>query len=119
LDIKQWLESIGSAIDSLDADKFAEFLCDDCIFKFGNQPEVNGKLKTRDYVAAFFGLIKGSSHKVIEFWEKGNSIVWQGEVIYTRTDDRKVTVGFVNIFRMRENLIKDYLIYIDNAPLFE
>ena len=115
---KQWLESIGRAIDSLDADKFVEFLTEDSVFRFGNQPDVNGKTQVRDYVAGFFGMIGGSEHKVLDFWEKENTVVWQGEVIYTRLDRKKVTVNFVNIFNMQGHLIKDYLIYIDNSPLF-
>lgn len=118
MEIRKWLESIGSTIDSMDADKFASFLTDDCTFRFGNQQPVEGKLATRDYVAAFFKMIGGSKHKVINYWKSDNSIVWQGEVLYTRLDGKQVTVNFVNVFYMNGNLIKDYLIYIDNAPLF-
>ena len=116
---KTWLEDIGKSIDSLDANKFVGFLTDDCFFKFGNQPGVQGKETTRDYVAAFFKIIAGAEHKVVDFWEKDNSVVWQGEVLYTRLDGKKVKVDFTNIFHMNSELIKDYLIYIDNSPLFE
>jgi ketosteroid isomerase-like protein len=118
VEIKKWLESIGNSIDSMDADNFAQFLTDDCIFRFGNQPDVNGKTAIRDYVAEFFQMIGGSKHKVIDYWTRDNTIVWQGEVLYTRLDGKKVSVNFVNIFHMEVNLIKDYLIYIDNTPLF-
>jgi len=118
LKVKEWLESIGKAIDSGSADKFVEFLTDDCIFRFGNQPEVIGKTATRDYVAAFFKMIGGSKHKVVDFWTGDNSVVWQGEVLYTRLDEKQVNVNFTNIFRMNGNLIQEYLIYIDNTPLF-
>jgi len=115
---KEWLESIGKSIDSLDADRFAEFLSDDCTFRFGNQPEVIGKKDVRDYVDAFFKMIGGCEHKVIDYWTREDSVVWQGEVLYTRLDGKKVNVYFTNIFKMQGNLIKDYLIYIDNTPLF-
>ena len=118
MEIKNWLESIGKSIDSLSADKFVEFLTDDCIFRFGNQPDVKGKIQTRNYVAGFFKMIGGSEHKVIDFWTREDSVVWQGEVLYTRLDGKKVTVQFANIFKMDGNLIKDYIIYIDNTPLF-
>jgi hypothetical protein len=118
LEIKKWLESIGNSIDSMNADNFVQFLTEDCTFRFGNQPDVIGKTETRNYVAEFFKMIGGSKHKVVDFWQKDNSVVWQGEVQYTRLDGKKVTVNFVNVFHLRENLIKDYLIYIDNTPLF-
>jgi ketosteroid isomerase-like protein len=119
MNIKQWLESIGKDIDSMDSDRFVRHLTDDCIFRFGNQPEVKGKSATRDYVAGFFKMIGGCEHRIINFWTGKNSVVWQGEVIYTRLDGKKVTVNFVNVFYLQEELIKEYLIYIDNAPLFE
>jgi hypothetical protein len=119
LETRKWLESIGKSIDSLDADRFAEFLTDDCLFRFGNQPDVTGKIPTRDYVAAFFKMIGGCEHSVIDFWTKENSVVWQGEVLYTRLDGKKVNVRFTNIFALKDNLIREYLIYIDNTPLFE
>ena len=118
MEIKNWLESIGNSIDSMDADKFVQFLTDDCIFRFGNQPDVNGKNATRDYVQAFFKMIAGCKHSVLDFWESKNSIVWQGDVLYTRLDGKQVNINFVNILYLKDNLIKDYLIYIDNTPLF-
>lgn len=118
MNTKEWLETIGKSIDSLNAEKFAEFLTDDCTFRFGNQPDVNGKKAVTDYVAAFFKMIGGCEHKVIDFWTGKDSVVWQGEVLYTRLDGKKVNVGFTNIFRMNGKHIKDYLIYIDNTPLF-
>jgi ketosteroid isomerase-like protein len=118
VETRKWLESIGKSIDSLDADKFIQFLTDDCTFRFGNQPEVNGKTATRDYVAAFFKMIGGSRHKVIDFWNREDSVVWQGEVVYTRLDGKQVNLNFVNILKMNGELIKNYLIYIDNTPLF-
>jgi hypothetical protein len=118
LEIKRWLESIGNSIDSMNAEKFVRFLTDDCIFRFGNQPEVYGKTNTKNYVAGFFKMIGGSKHKVVDFWTRDKTIVWQGEVEYTRLDGKKVSVNFVNIFKMNDDLIKDYLIYIDNTPLF-
>jgi hypothetical protein len=93
-------------------------LTEDSIFLFGNQEAVRGKQAIRDYVAEFFKMIKASEHKVLDFWEGENSIVWQGEVTYTRLDEKKVTINFVNVFYMSGDLIKDYLIYIDNSPLF-
>lgn len=118
METRQWLESIGKAIDKSDADEFAKYLSEDSRFRFGNQEAVRGKQPIHDYVAQFFTMIKASEHKVLNFWEDENSIVWQGEVTYTRLDEKKVTIDFVNVFNMSGGLIKDYLIYIDNSPLF-
>ena len=115
---KQWLEEIGKVIDSKDAEKFASYITENGTFKFGNNDAVIGRKPISDYVAAFFTMIKSSEHKVVNFWDTGDNIIWQGEVLYTRLDEKKVNVIFTNIFYMNGSLIDKYLIYIDNTPLF-
>ncbi len=118
-DTKRWLEKIGKTIDAKDGAAFAEFLTEDGNFRFGNQPAVKGRKEIADYVNAFFTMHKGSSHEIVNCWNDVKSVIWQGKVTYTRMDNRKVDVNFTNIFYMSGDLISDYLIYIDNTPLFE
>lgn len=118
MDRKEWLEKIGDIIDAKDSSGFSNLLTEDGIFKFGNADEVKGRRNVEEYVAAFFNMIKGSQHKVVNFWEQGDSVIWQGEVLYTRLDGKQVNVNFCNIFYMKDDLIEKYLIYIDNTPLF-
>jgi hypothetical protein len=118
MDTKAWLEKIGHTIDAKDSEGFASFMTEGGIFRFGNQPDVVGRKATADYVAAFFGMIKSSKHEIVNIIEEKNVIVWQGKVTYTRLDERIVPVNFCNIFYMKDGLIDQYLIYIDNAPLF-
>ena len=112
------ITGLFQAIDSMDADKFVTFLTEDAQFKFGNNPKVVGKEAVKKAVKDFFSSINGLSHKVINTWSHPDTVICQGEVTYTRKDDSKVTIPFVNIFGMKENLVKDYWIYIDVAPLF-
>lgn len=118
MDRKAWIEKLGKTIDAKDSEGFANFLTEDGIFRFGNQPEVRGRQATRDYVARFFTMIKSSQHEIINLLEKDDKIIWQGRVTYTRLDANKVTVNFCNIFYMKKDMIDQYLIYIDNTPLF-
>jgi len=118
MDRKEWLEKIGNIIDVKDSTGFANLLTEDGIFKFGNADEVKGRKNVAEYVAAFFTMIKGSKHKVVKFWEQGDNVIWQGEVLYTRLDGKQVNVNFCNIFYMKDDLIDKYLIFIDNTPLF-
>lgn len=115
---RKLIEEISKAIDAKDAKKFSEFITEDGIFRFGNAEDVKGRKQIEDYVAAFFKMIKGSSHKIVNLWDTGDRIIWQGEVEYKRLDEKEVTVKFVNIFHMEGDMISDYLIYIDNTPLF-
>lgn len=117
-DTRNWIESISRSIDAKDAKGFSEFITENGSFRFGNQPEVTGRKAIEDYVAAFFTMIGSSSHEIINVWDNGEHIIWEGKVNYTRLDGGKVPVNFTNIFYMNGRLIDKYNIYIDNTPLF-
>ena len=112
------ITGLFQAIDSMDADKFVAFLTEDAKFKFGNTPTVVGKEAIKKTVEEFFSSINGLSHKIINMWVHPDAVICQGEVAYTRKDDGKVTIPFVNIFGIKENLVKDYQIYVDISPLY-
>lgn len=118
MDTKSFLENIGKTIDAKDAVAFAEFITEDGQFRFGNYPPAQGRENITKAVADFFNTIQSSQHTLVKYWKDDNSIVWQGQVLYTRLDGNKVTVNFVNIFNLAGDKIKDYLIYIDNTPLY-
>lgn len=115
---KAWLEEIGKSIDSKDAIGFSEYITEGGSFRFGNQPEVTGRKAIEDYVTAFFGMIGSSKHEIVNHWDNGDHVIWEGKVTYTRLDGKVVPVNFTNIFYMNGDLIEKYNIYIDNTPLF-
>ena len=118
LEIKQKIHELFRSIDEMNSDKFAAFLTDDAQFRFGNAPAVHGKSAVREAVAGFFGTIKGISHKNIGLWVHPETVVYEGEVTYTRHDGSMLTVPFINKFGMVGDKIKDYFIYIDITPLY-
>lgn len=118
MDRKAWIKKIGETIDAKDSDGFANYFTEDGIFRFGNQPAVQGKKAVSDYVAQFFTMLQSSEHEIINFWEQADTIIWQGRVTYTRLDTNKVTIDFCNILNMKDDLIDQYLVYTDNTPLF-
>ncbi len=118
MDRKTWIKKLGETIDAKDSDGFANYLTEDGIFRFGNQPDIQGRKAVSNYVAQFFAMIQSSEHETINVWEIDNTIIWQGRVTYTRLDAKKVAIDFCNIFNMKDSLIDQYLIYIDTTPLF-
>lgn len=102
----------------MDSDNFAQFLTDDATFQFGNAQPVKGKRNVRDAVAAFFSSINGIGHKLLGTWQIDDFVFVQGEVSYTRKDDKVVTVPFLNLFKMNGPLVSQYMIYIDVSPLY-
>jgi ketosteroid isomerase-like protein len=118
MDIKEKIIELFKTIDKMDSDRFVTFLTEDAGFRFGNAPVVKGKHAIRDAVAGFFGTIKGISHKTLNLWIHPESVIYEGEVTYTRHDGSKLTLPFMNKFGMKGNFIKDYFIYIDINPLY-
>jgi ketosteroid isomerase-like protein len=106
------------SVDARDAEKFVSHLTDDATFKFANGEAVRGREHVKQAVAGFFGTINGLSHRLIETVEGNGNIVMRGEVTYTRKDDSQLTVPFVNFFKMKGELIKDYLVYVDASQLY-
>jgi ketosteroid isomerase-like protein len=107
-----------AAIDSEDSDAFVAFLTDDAVFRYGSWEPVVGRENVRLAVAGFFQTIKALRHNVLNTWQVGDVIFSQGEVTYTRLDEKQVTVPFLNLFKMQGDLIQEYSIYIDPTPLF-
>jgi ketosteroid isomerase-like protein len=113
-----WIKRLFSSVDNIDTEAFLSFLEDDALFRFGNEQVVSGKEAICKTLEEFFASIKGLRHEILETWFEAGTVICQGEVTYTRTDDSDIMIPFVNIFRMQGNRIREYLIYIDIKPLY-
>ena len=105
-------------IDSMEPDRFAAHLADDVTFRFGNADAVRGRDAVRDVWAGFCETVDGVSHSVVEQFESGDAVIAESDVTYTKKDGAKVTVPVVTIYRSGGELIDDYRVFIDLAPLF-
>ena len=105
-------------IDSMQADRFAQHLSSDATMRFGNAPVVRGRDAIRDAWASFCETLDGVRHDVVEQWDAGDATIVEASVTYTRKDQSVVTVPVVTIYRAEGELIDDYRIFIDLAPLF-
>ncbi len=106
-------------IDSMDPDRYARHLSEDVVMRFGNGDPTIGRVAVRDAWAGFCADLHGVSHDMVERWDVGTATIVEARVTYTRADDTKVTVPVVTIYRSSGDLIDDYRIFIDLAPLFE
>ncbi len=113
-----WLDALFRKIDEMDVEGFLSFLTPDAHFRLGNAPVVHGKKAIGEAVQRFFSTIKKSDHRLLDTWAERDAMICQGEVTYTRKDNSQVTLPFVNIFRMVDARIDQYLIYVDIAPLY-
>lgn len=102
----------------MEPEAFARHLADDVRFTFGNAETVVGRDAVRDVWAGFCEGIAGVHHDVIEQFEQGAATIVESTVTYTRTDASTVTLPVVTIYRGAGELIEDYRIFMDVAPLF-
>lgn len=116
-DATPWLRQLFAAIDAKDTQRFVGFLAEDATFRLGNQPAVRGRAAIGAAVQGFFGSIKACRHEVAGSWTHPDSVVCHGQVTYTRADDTRVTVPFANVMTIRGELVSEYLIFVDVAPL--
>ena len=105
-------------IDSMDPDAFVAHLADDVSFKFGNSDPVIGREAVRDTWAGFCDGIAGVSHEIVEQWNEEAATIVESTVTYTRKDQSTISLPVVTIYRGDGELIEDYRIFMDVAPLF-
>ena len=105
-------------IDAFDPDKFVAHLTPDAKFRFANADSVTGRAAVREAVAGFFATIDGLTHHLRNVWEFGDTVVTQIDVEYRRKDGKTVTVPNADILVYDGDLVRDWQIYIDLAPVF-
>lgn len=118
MDNPTFVRRVFDSVDTKDTETFISFFEEDTQFRFGSAPVVTGKEAIHNAVDGFFASIKGLRHEIFETWSDAGTIICQGQATYTRTNDSKVTLPFVTIWRMRGERIREYLIYIDIQPLY-
>ena len=106
-------------IDTLDADRWAAYLADDAVLRFGNGDPVQGRDACRDALAGFWDTIEGVHHDLVEQWETDSATIVEVRITYTLPGGREVTVPGVTVYRTDDDdLIDDYRVYVDLAPLY-
>src|SRR4051794_29966101 len=111
-------DTLFADIDSMEPERFAQHLSHDVVMTFGNGGPVVGRDVVRDAWAGFCADLRGVSHELVEQWSQGPATIVEARVTYTRADGSRVTVPVVTIYRAAGELIDDYRIFIDLAPLF-
>ena len=112
------IAAIFADIDAFDPDKFVAHLTPDVKFRFANADPVTGRAAVREAVAGFFSAIDGLTHHVLNVYESGGTVIAQIDVEYRRKDGKTVTVPNADILVYDGEMVRDWQIYIDLAPVF-
>ena len=106
-------------IDSMEPDAFAAHLADDVRFRFGNADPVDRPRRRPRHLGR---LLRGDRRRPprasIEQCEHGAATIVESTVTYTRKDGSTISLPVVTIYRGEGELIDDYRIFMDVAPLF-
>jgi ketosteroid isomerase-like protein len=105
-------------IDAFDPDLFVRNLTPDAVFRFANAEPIIGREAIRETVAGVFSTIDGLKHNIKNIWEVGDTTIVQIDVEYRRKDGKSVTVPNADILVYDGDLVRDWQIYIDIAPVY-
>ncbi len=109
---------IFADIDGFDPDKFVTHLTPDARFRFANADAVTGRDAVKEAVGGFFSSIDGLKHHIKGSWDSGDTTIVHIDVEYLRKDGQSVTVPNADILVFDGDLVKDWQIFIDIAPVY-
>lgn len=110
---------IFATIDRFVPDDFVAHLTEDVVFRFGNADPAVGRDAVRDAVAGFFSSIAGLTHHIQDVWEvEADTTVVRIDVEYRRQDGLTVYTPNLDVLRWRGDLVADWQIVIDVAPVY-
>src|ERR1022692_584112 len=87
-------------------------------FRFANADPVIGREAVKEAVAGFFATIGGLTHHIKNVWEFGDTVIVQIDVEYLRKDGKTVITPNADILIYDGDLVRDWQIYIDVAPVY-
>jgi len=107
------------AVDNGDHDTIAALTTKDVHFRFGNAEPTYTQSELVTAAGSFRGGIADIRHTIVNMWEvAGGTVIATMDVYYRRLDGRELNLPCCNIFRVRDGLVNDYLIYMDVNPVF-
>lgn len=106
------------SLDGGDVEGYVSHFAADARFRFGNYEPVYGREQIAATCKGVLDTIAGLHHDVLARWDVGNVTVLKLDITYHRLDKRSVTVPVALIFTWAGDLISDYQIYADLAPVF-
>lgn len=113
-----WVHKLFADLDNGGVEALFPYLHDEVYFRFASYPGGTGKQAFADAWAGMSAHIASLSHAIMESWQAGDAVICRGEVTYGLSDGRQMRLPFANIFKMQDEKIKEYLIYVDASPVF-
>ena len=115
----QWLQNKYLAVDGRNHAAYANYLADDCVLQFGNNPLATGEDAVLQGIDNFWASIHGLNHNFLNVLGTDHQLVLEALIDYTRADDRVVQIPCVTLIDRNEaGLATSIRIFIDVAPVY-
>ena len=115
--LPEWASDIFDAVDRNDVDRFLRYLADNASFGFDGTPMATGKTQIRTLVEGYLSGFDRLIHHFDEVVTQGNSTFIRGRVDYIIDGSGIANAGWAVCFHRSDDLVTDYLIYMDPTPL--
>jgi len=113
-----WMNEMFAALDAGGVPGLFPWLDEDVCFRFAGYPPGRGREQFAATWAGMSGHITSLHHELAQSWDLGDEAICRGEVTYGLDDGRQLSVPFVNVFKLRDGLISEYLVYVDASAVF-
>jgi ketosteroid isomerase-like protein len=115
------VRDLFEALDAGDTSRALDLMTEDVGFRFGSAEPTVGRAAIAANATAMAGTVASLSHELLAVWtvEKPEpAVLCEMAVTYQRQDGSSVTLPCLNVFRLRNERIADYRIYMDVHPVF-
>lgn len=119
MDQNTFAAELYRVVDAKDAGRLSTYLAENAKFQFANIPAVYGKENIRQFLEGFYQTIKSIKHSEIESWWDDDVCFVTGRVTYVRPDDFTLAVPFGVLLKFDGDLIREWLIFVDNSALYQ
>lgn len=118
MDREMWIREMFAALDRESVPGLFPYLHDEVVWRFASYPAGKGKDSFAAGWSAMSGRVKTLEHAVHTVFAEGDAVFCHGDVSYHLRDAPTVTVPFANVFRLLDEKISEYLIYVDASEVF-
>jgi ketosteroid isomerase-like protein len=96
-----------------DKNQFLAQLTKDVELRMGSGPVLRGRWLVGKALSAFYTVIDRVEHKLVNAWERGDTLTYEAEATFVYRLGPPVTVPYINVIEFEGALVKRYLVYFD------
>lgn len=107
-----------AAADSLDIERFCNFLPKDVAWRFANFPVANGIDELRSQYVMIVDIVTSMRHDIVGIWRDNDCIIAETRVHYVDRHGRSFSYSGCDLIFVENDVIKEIRIFVDNHEMF-